>query len=145
MSTYKVSLIIRRPVEEVFAFMADLDTWPQWRTGIVELKDVSANPLETGSSFTVVTQFRDRPMDVRYTVTEFEPNKSFTVRSPGNLTIEIQTTFEAIDEGTRIRHRSDLSSSGMFRIAQPVVARMLKGQVKDSYIALKKLLEAPAT
>ena len=45
MSTYKASIIIRRPVEEVFNCVADLDTWSQWRTEIVDLKDISANPL----------------------------------------------------------------------------------------------------
>ena len=144
MASLEISILIDRPVEKVFAFVTDLDTWPDWQTDLVEVKKTSPGPLAAGSTFTVVTLVRGREQEVEYTVTEFDPGNQISVRSPGNFTIENQTIFIKADEITRIRRLTKLSSSGLYKILEPLVARWIKNQVESSYQKLKELLEEPA-
>jgi uncharacterized protein YndB with AHSA1/START domain len=39
------SVLIDRPVEEVWKFVMDLSKLPKWNTGILEAKQTSAGPL----------------------------------------------------------------------------------------------------
>ena len=41
MSSFETSILINRPVEEVFAFITDLDTWSEWQSDLVEVKKTS--------------------------------------------------------------------------------------------------------
>jgi uncharacterized membrane protein len=144
MASLETSILINRPVEEVFAFMTDLDTWPDWQTDLVEVKKTSPGPLAAGSTFTVVTLVRGREQEVKYAVTEFDPGNTISLRSPGNFTIEIQTIFIKADEATRIRRLTKLSASGRYKIFEPLAARWIKKQVESSYETLKEVLEETA-
>ena len=54
------------------AFITDVATWPRWQAGLVEVKNISTDPLATGAAYTVVAQMRQRTFEAHYTVTAFE-------------------------------------------------------------------------
>lgn len=145
MSSFETSILIDRPAADVFAFVTDLDTWSRWQSGLVEVKKTSPDPLAAGSTYTVVAMVRGRIQEVKYTVTEFEANDKIFASSPGNFTIKNQITFLQDDEGTRLRRQTDISSRGIFKLFEPLVARWFKKQVESSYGALKELLEEPTS
>ena len=112
MSSFETSILINRPVEEVFAYVADLDTWPSWQSDLVEVKKTSPGPLAAGFTYTVVAIIRGWQEEVNYTVTEFEANNKITASFPGNFTIKNQTIFIQVDEEIRLRRLTDISSGG---------------------------------
>ena len=144
MSHFETSLTITRPVEEVFAFVTNLDTWPKWQSDLVEVKNTSPDPLAAGSTYTVVSMARGREQEVHYTVDEFEANNKITVSSPGTFNIDIQTTFTQVNEGTQVQVRTDITSGGLRKILEPLGERWFKEQTESSYGVLKGLLEEPA-
>ena len=48
------SVIIRRPFEEVFAYVGDLRHSAEWQAGLSEVRKVTEGPLRVGTRFTVV-------------------------------------------------------------------------------------------
>jgi uncharacterized protein YndB with AHSA1/START domain len=76
MFTIQQSVTIARPVEEVFAFLADPDSIPQWRPDVLETR--SGGPLQAGSEFDEVLNFGGRKTQT-FRVTVFEANKTLEV------------------------------------------------------------------
>lgn len=144
MSRIESRILIDRPVEEVFAYMTDLDTWLGWQSGVLEVKNGPEGPLEVGSTFTIVIKVMGRESEVNYKVTEFEKDKKVVDRSPGNLTIENTITFGRLQDGAEINRVAELTASGFARIFLPIVSRTFRKQIESSYNTLKELLESDA-
>jgi uncharacterized protein YndB with AHSA1/START domain len=141
MSSFETSILINRPIEEVFAFVTDLDTWSEWQADLVEVKKTTPGPLAAGSTYTMVIMIRGRQQEVKYTVTEFEANSKITASSPGTFTLENQTIFIKVDQETRIRQLTKISSDGLYKIFGPLAVWRFKKQAESSYETLKELLE----
>ena len=58
MATFENTVVITRPIEEVFAFLSDLENVPKWNYAIVETRKVSEGPVGQG---TVYRQVRSVP------------------------------------------------------------------------------------
>ncbi len=48
------SIEINRPVENVFAYVSDVNHLPQWAGTTIEVKDAPEGPLHDGATFTDV-------------------------------------------------------------------------------------------
>jgi uncharacterized protein YndB with AHSA1/START domain len=73
MFTIQQSVTIARPVEVVFAFLADPANIPRWRPDVLETR--SGGPLQAGSEFDEVLNFGGRKTQT-FRVTVFEANKT---------------------------------------------------------------------
>lgn len=141
MSSIESRILINRPVEEVFTFVTDLDTWPSCQSGLIEVKSTSEGPLKVGSTFTVVTMVMGRESEVIYRVREFEQDNKVVEISPGNFTIENLITFGRFQDGTEIHRVTELTTSGIYKIFLPIFSRTIRKQVEKSYSTIKGLLE----
>ena len=84
MFTIQQSVTIARPVEEVFAFLADPASIPRWRPDVLETR--SGGPLQAGSEFDEVLNFGGRKTQT-FRVTVFEANKTLEVAAIAGLGI----------------------------------------------------------
>ncbi len=88
-------------------------------------------------------QFLGREVETTQEVTEYELNKKFSTKSTsGPLPLEIHYTFESLGEGTKIILEGKLDAGGFFKLAEPLVGRMLNRQTASDAQTLKELLEA---
>ncbi|MFQ5794785.1 MAG: SRPBCC family protein [Candidatus Bipolaricaulia bacterium] len=141
----ELSVVINRPVEEVFAFLAAPENVPRWQLGILENEQTSEGPIGVGTTYQMVSQFLGRRIESTFEVTEYEPNRTVSLKTtsgPGQL--EASWTFEAIEGGTKVAVVGKGESSGFFKVAEPIVARMFKRQTEANLGTLKDLLEAQA-
>src|SRR4029453_9581804 len=58
MATFENTVMIRRPIADVFAFLADFENIPKWNYAIVETHKVSQGPIGVG---TIYQQVRSGP------------------------------------------------------------------------------------
>ena len=66
------TVVINKPIADVFAFVADGEEAPQWRTGVLEIKKTSGNgPDATYKQ--VVQGPGGRKVDADYQITEYQP------------------------------------------------------------------------
>jgi uncharacterized protein YndB with AHSA1/START domain len=139
------SIVINRPVEEVFEYIANPEKTPLWAGVVRETKLTSEGPYGVGSTYNNVVELLGRRIESNYEVTEYEPNsKSSTKTTSGPMPMEISTTFKAVEGGTEVTNSAKLDAAGLFKLAEPVFARMADRQVETDFANLKDLLEARA-
>ncbi len=136
-TTVTVSGVIRRPVEEVFAFITDARNAPQWQTksGLQRIQQIPEGPVGVGTRIIEVWKFMGREAEATSEVTEYEPNTKYTriaVGSGGPIK-QGTTTFDII-----------VSASGLFAIAEPLLAANMKKSFETNLAEAKALLDGQA-
>jgi uncharacterized membrane protein len=95
------SIIIHAPVEKVFKFMADpynlQEIWP----AMVEIRDVTENPLG-GMNFGWTYKMAGMKFDGASVITEFIPNKRSVTHSTKGIESTFCWEYEEVAEGTHL-------------------------------------------
>ena len=106
-----VSVIINRPPMDVFASLTDFAKWPQWGGGnLVSMQQISAGPLQVGSSLRQVNKAGRRPIETLVRVTLFVPNQTLGIERPdlcGTFTLE------PVEAGTRLQASFEVRLAGL--------------------------------
>ena len=138
------STIINRPVDEVFEFLANSENNPQWQSGTQEVKKTSEGPIGVGTTYLSVSKLLGRRLESIVEYTAYEPNKRVAGKATsGPIPFQFETTFEpAAEGGTKVTSGGEGDAGGFFKLAEPLVARMLKRQFETDSANLKDLLEA---
>jgi uncharacterized protein YndB with AHSA1/START domain len=145
MVTNEKIITINRPVEEVFAYVSDIPSGPEWQPGLVEVQRITEGPDGVGAQFSGVRKFMGRKMESIIEFTTYEPNKKLVFKSvSGNSPLVQSFLFEPTDEGTKLTARLELQTSGLMGLAKPLIASSLKRDVDTNYGILKNLLENQA-
>ncbi len=139
------SVVINRPVDEVFEFVSNIENLPQWAGPVLEAKQTSDGPVGVGATQTQVAQFLGRKIETSHEVTEYEPNKKLSTKTTsGPLPMEVSYILEPAAGGTKVTLGGDIDAGGFFKLAEPIVGRMLNRQTASDAANLKELLEAQA-
>jgi hypothetical protein len=81
---FQQSVVINRPVEQVFAFVSDLENDPLWTPGAV-MRRTSQGPLGVGTTFQQYDRFMGRRMDLSLrSPTMSRPTRSASRRPRGS-------------------------------------------------------------
>ena len=73
MIQHKVTIHLNRPVEHVFAFLADARNLRTWQSNLIESAPLTDGPVGVGTHFREVRRLGRRPTEIRAEVTVFEP------------------------------------------------------------------------
>ncbi len=141
------SVVIDRPVEEVFAFVTDLNNDPLWQSTSLETEQTSEGPVDAGTTFRNTSKFLGRRIDSTYEVTENDPPHKQCVRiTSGPIPGSGCYLFEPANGGsTRFTQIFEAEAGGFFRLAEPLVARAIRRQMEADMETLKDLLESGET
>jgi uncharacterized membrane protein len=139
------SVVIARPGDMVFAFVADHENLPAWTVGVKQSRRLTAGPPAAGSEYRVVGTLLGRPVESRYQVTAFETGRGFegTMTSP-MFGFSEQYRFEPDPGGTRVSMSAALEPHGLFRFLSPVMTAGVRRQVRADHRRLKTVLEHSA-
>ena len=142
MARFEQSVTINRPIEEMFAFVSDLDNQTRWRSGLELAELTSDESFGVGATYREVERFLGRKMERTMEVTGFEPNVKCSFKSTsGPVAFSATISFEAHEGGTRVSMAADAELGGFFRVAEPMVVRMGRRQMESDMADLKDLLE----
>jgi carbon monoxide dehydrogenase subunit G len=142
MASFENTVIIRRPVEEVFSFLADFENVPRWNYAIVETTKVSPGPVGVGTTYRQIRSV-PRRSEEGFEVTAFEPPRRLEVQGQiGPFRARISYLLEPTGSGTRLRNAVDLGSSGLSTIVALPVTSRVKHAVAANLDTLKQLLGA---
>ena len=143
MTTVESSVLIDRPIEEVFTYVTDPNNVAQWAGPVVESRITSEGPVGLGTTSSRVTQFLGRKMEAMYEITEYKPNSRYADKTTsGPVPMISRISFDSVDGGTKVTIQGELEAGGFFKLAEPLVARMARRQVETDAQTLKDLLEA---
>jgi uncharacterized protein YndB with AHSA1/START domain len=142
MTKVKSSVLIDRPIEEVFAYVTDPKNVAQWAGPVVDSKITSEGPVGLGTTSSRTTHFLGRTVEATYEITEYEPNSRYADKTTsGPVPINSRILFEQVGGSTKVTIQGELEAAGFFKLAEPLVARMAKRQVSTDAQTLKDLLE----
>jgi hypothetical protein len=141
MASFENTVIIRRPVEDVFAFLADFQNVPKWNYAIVETTKVSPGPVGVGTTYRQIRSVPSRSEE-SFEVTVFEPASQLEVQGQiGPFRARISYLLEPTGSDTRLRNAVDLGFSGLSSLVAPLAAARVKHAVAANLDTLKQLLE----
>jgi len=145
MAKVKVSVVVNRSIEEVFAFAGNVENNPQWQSGVLEARVTSEGRIGVGTTYRYVSQLLGRRIETDGEITEYEPNSNYSFKSTsGPFPIEGGLALEAAEGGTKVTLAVEADIGGFFKMAEPLVVRMIKKQFETDVTNLKDILEAAA-
>jgi uncharacterized membrane protein len=139
------TVVVERPPDEVFAFLTDLASVPEWQSGAVEVRQLEREPsIGVGTKYVEVLKFLGRQFEATIEVTEYEPGRRFSIKTlSGPIPFQVEHTLEPSNGGgTRLRVTLEGEPGGLFKIAEPLVMRNAQRQVANDFATLKRLVEA---
>ena len=141
MIQHEESMQLNRPIEQVFAFVADNHNLRTWQSNLIESEQLADEPMRVGSRFREVRHLGRRPTEIHAEMTVFEPNKCFATRTLTEPRVTVNYDFAAEDGGTRLTYTFVMYTSGMMRLLEPLIARSIKQQTRTDFQQLKRVLE----
>jgi uncharacterized protein YndB with AHSA1/START domain len=142
MASFENTVTIRRPVQDVFGFLADFENIPKWNYAIMETRKTSPGAVGVGTTYRQIRSVPSRSEE-GFKVTAFEPTSRLEVHGEvGPFTATLSYLLTAQDDGTCLTNTVDLQpSSGALRLLAPLAVGRVKTAVAANLNALKQLLE----
>jgi len=131
------SVVIARPVSEVFAFVSNFENMPRWNYFVVETTNESAPDQGVATTYR-----QQRKTDAqRYVVTEYEADRRVAVRTvPPSADLEMRFSFESAGSSTRLTDEWQLHT-GLPGWLEGISAGRVSSAVRQNLAKLKELLE----
>lgn len=135
--------VIRRPAEDVFAFVSDAANNPRWQGGMRSCDWTSPPPVGVGSTYQQEASFLGRRIVTDFEVVAHEPGRSVTIQSTsGPFPIRVRRSVTPIDaSSSRVEAAITGEPGRFFRIAGPLLQRLAQRSVTADYRRLKALLD----
>ncbi len=135
------SVEIGRPIEQVFAYVANVNHLPDWAGTTIEVRGAPRRPLQDNETFTDVGLFLGRRIESSFRVRVDAPRQLVFQVISGPLPYHWTYLFAHTAEGTRVTLGLSGDPGGFFRLATPLVTLALKRQLRRDLAALKAVLE----
>jgi uncharacterized membrane protein len=143
MPSARHSVVIRRPVHEVYAYVADGTTAPAWRASVMDVKLVAGAPAAPGARYEQGVKGPGGRIAADYEIVEAIPEwvLAFQVVA-GPARPRGRYDFEVVDGGTRVAFALEWEPNGFKeRLMSPMVARTMPREVR-ALDELKRVLES---
>ncbi len=139
------SVVINRPISEVFAFVTNFENEPQWNPGVMQTKQTSGGPIGLGTTFQEDVKVMGRRTRGAYEVIEYEPPQKFSIKSTsGPLAFKVKYSFVSLGDSTQFTGAGEIQPSGIFKVVAPLLARVVGRQIETGLVNLKRILETKA-
>src|SRR5512142_33666 len=139
MISIEKSVVINKPVQEVFALVTDGSKAPSWQGG---LEAVEGTTNAVGSHYTEVRKFLGREMRSVMEVTTFDPNAKWSSKViKGPVPYEVTVLFEPQGGNTKLTTRVNGEPTGFFKMAEGMFKSQLEKSIEEDTNRLKKMME----
>ena len=142
MTDARTSIVIARPLEDVFAVLTDAERTPAWSASAVEERWLTPPPVGVGSRRLAVTRGMGRTSQNVAEVTAYEPGRGWTMTSVSGPRFVASAEFTRVDEGTRVDFTWSFGLTGALRLAEPVFMRVFMGRFDQDLARLKSMMES---
>jgi len=139
-------IVIGRPVEVVFDYVADQSNEPQYNPQMVRAEKVTTGPVGAGTKFRSAVASRGRTAEMLIEITGYDrPHRLASATTMQQAEIRYTLTFEPAGSGTRMRWSGQVRPKGAVKVLGPLIAWMGRHQEQRIWTSLKQHLEsAPA-
>lgn len=141
MATHEIE--IRRPIEDVFAVLTNVELTGRWYPARVEEWWTSQPPYGVGSTRRARTWVLGRVMENDAVVTAYDPPRLAAMRGLSSIApFEATLAFDPGDEGTRVRVETVFHLTGAMRLIGPLFIPAYDRGWEKGLLTLKSSLES---
>jgi uncharacterized protein YndB with AHSA1/START domain len=142
MARVETGITIAAPVAEVFAYLEDPNTNPEWLPGMVQVKDAVGSGVS--SHFKWVYKMAGISFKGESTTTEFVRDRRLVVQSEGGIASTWTWTFEPDEGGTRVHLVVDYTVPVpvLGKLAEALVLKQNEREANLAMANIKARLEA---
>lgn len=139
----QVETVINRAREEVASYAMMPKNEPVWIGGIRESRMLSEPPVQIGTEVERIASFLGRPIEYVLRVTEHEAGRVIVMESSrGPFPMKVTYAFEDTPNGaTRVRNRVEGETAGFYRMAAPLMAKVVQRSLTRDLQNLKRIME----
>ncbi len=142
MFTVERHVVISRPLEKVFAFVADQRNAPQWQDGLVEVRLLTDGQVGVGTKHAIVRLFMGQRMEISNEYTEYKLNQKVAFKSTsGPIPFNAAYLTEPVAEGTHLISMIQMQPEGLPAQAEAEMNMDLSREMEVDLGELKSLLE----
>ena len=136
-------IIIGRPVDVVFDFVADQSNEPQYNPQMVRAEKITPGPVREGTQFRSAVASRGRMAEMLIEVTRYDrPTLLSSTTTMQQVAIRYTLSFEPVAGGTRMRWSGQVRPKGALRLLGPVITWLGTRQEQRIWARLKRHMEA---
>jgi uncharacterized protein YndB with AHSA1/START domain len=135
------SVVISKPVEEVFSYVTNGDNATKWQVGVESA--VQEAPVDlVGSRYTEVRKFMGQELKTTMEVTAVErPSKWAAKVVQGPVPYELQVAFAPQGAATKVTISIEGEPTGVFKLAAGMLESQLDKIIHENGEKLKSTLE----
>jgi len=143
MINVQANAIINRPVEEVFAFVANFENHPKWEMNFQKVKLLPVAPTGVGTTYQCDLKLPGQSASSKFEITEYVPNQkiAFEGEAAGPAKPNSSFLFESVPGSTKITLVPQPEFRGFFKLLEPMMAGYIRKQNEEHVGNLKRLLE----
>ena len=143
MMTFQTAVHIRRPVEDVFDYVAEPLNFPQWNSAVQTVRPTSAHEREVGSSYVMERELPGGRAENRLEIVARDRPREFAMRTTSGPTpLLYRYSFADTGGETDVTLDAEVELSGIASLAGPLAKHAVNRGVDDNLATLKGLLEA---
>lgn len=140
MIEFRNTIVIKRPLEEVFSFISNFENMPKWNYFVINVINVDKLTKESVGVGTTYHQTRKTDQQ-KFRVVEFQPNEAVAIETlPPEKELKMRFKFKPLEDGTQLidEWKLETNTPGPFKW---IAEKKVKSAVSENLKKLKALLE----
>jgi len=141
---HETSVMVNRPIDEVWAFMTDPFNVPRFGSMTLGFRQTSPGPVGLGSTGQMRVAILGFETRIRVSVTEWDPPHTFafSMTGAGIRSGSLRQTLEATADGTKVVRVSEFEPRGVLKLLWPIVGSFVRRRMDATIPKIKRFLEA---
>ena len=142
MITFKTSVRIERPIEEVFAYISDPLSFPRWNSAVQAVRNTSQPEGEVGARYVMERELPTGRAENELGIVASERPREFVIRTTSGPTPFVYRYSFASENGeTVVELDAAFELGGVAALVAPLARRAVREGVDDNFATLKMILE----
>jgi carbon monoxide dehydrogenase subunit G len=135
------TISVDRPAAAVVEYLADFANAEEWDSGTKTCTRIDEGPIQIGSRWRNVSEFRGRETELQYTLIRHDPQRLTFTGENKTVTSTDDLTFEDEGNRTRIRYQARFKFKGLAALVAPFVRGSLDKLADDTIEQMKSVLD----
>jgi len=123
-------ITIKKPIDEVFDFIANPENNPKWDSNFLLATIPSHEPLGIGTIGKSIGLFQGRTYESTIEFAEYSPPYNVAHQTTfGPVKMETRNGFRAVGDTTQITHDRRIRFTGLKRLMEPFIGKRIRNKV----------------
>jgi uncharacterized protein YndB with AHSA1/START domain len=140
---FEATVEVARPRDEVFAYVADPRSFPEWNSAVASVEALSRPAPAVGARYLMRRRLPTGPASNELAIVAWAPPDTFVVRTTSGPTpFTYNYRFADTARGTAVRLLAEIELPGTGPLIGRFAARAVKRGVDDNLATLRGILES---